>query len=244
MESISQCLKPTRWRYQIDFSEYATANNRKKKVRGRYKRLFKIKNLRLLLFPESKAAINVFAYFFIAETGDVSSTVLQPLIRCGCLHNDPGHLSTFWEALLHHLSCLAGSISKELNLDVLEAVFPLSVPHFNVLHDGLVKVTHQFPRKAAHMVEHLEAQQVPHLALVHWQIQLQDVKVAQHEEIKGQLVVFYGHSIQTRQELLWGVESLLPVKSGRKHGGKAHTAAGHTLTEAFQYPVRGFSRFF
>lgn len=107
----------------------------------------------------------------------------QPLIRCGCLHNDLRDLSNLWGAMLHEVSSLTPSISKELNLDVLKAVLPLSVPHFNVLHDGLVEVTHQFPGKASHVVEHLEAQQVPHLALVHWQIQLQDVKVAQHEEI-------------------------------------------------------------
>lgn len=107
---------------------------------------------------------------------------------------------------------LAHSISKELYFDVLKAVLPLTVSSLNVLYDSLVKVPDHFPGEAAHMVEHLETQQVPHFAFIHRQLQLQDVEVAKHEEIQGQVVVVHRHSIQTRQELLRGVESFLPVE--------------------------------
>lgn len=137
------------------------------------------------------------------------------LIRCGCLHDDFRDLSDLWEAMFHHFFGafrLTHGVSKELYFNVLKAVFPLAVPCLNVLYDSLMKVPDQLPGKAPHVVEHLKTQQVPHFAFVHRQLQLQDVKVAQHEQIQGQVVVLHRHTFQTRQELLWGVESLLPVE--------------------------------
>ena len=139
----------------------------------------------------------------------------HPLIRRGCLHDDFRDLSNLWEAVFHHLNCafrLTHSVTEELHFNVLEAVLPLAVPGLDVLYDGLVEVPDQLPGKAPHVVEHLKTQQVPHFAFVHRQLQLQDVKVAQHKQIQGQVVVLHRHAAQTRQELLRGVEGLLPVE--------------------------------
>lgn len=139
----------------------------------------------------------------------------HPLIRCGCLHDDLRDLSNLWKAMLHHFYSAfrrTHSVSKELHFNVLKAVLPLAVPSLDVLYDSLMKVPDQLPGKAPHVVEYLKTQQVPHFAFVHRQLQLQDVKVAEHEEVQGQIVVLNRHTIQTRQELLWGVEGLLPVK--------------------------------
>lgn len=117
--------------------------------------------------------------------------------------------------MFHHFCSafrLARGISKELDFDVLKAVLPLTVSSLNVLYDSLMKVPDHLPGEAADVVEHLETQQVPHFAFIHRQLQLQDVEVAQHEEIQGQVVVIHRHSIQTRQELLRGVEGFLPVE--------------------------------
>lgn len=139
----------------------------------------------------------------------------HPLIGCGRLHYDLRDLSNLWEAMFHHFYSalrLTHSIPKELHLNVLKAVLPLAVPSLNVLYDSLMEVPDQLPGEAPHVVEHLETQQVPHFAFVHRQLQLQDVKVAQHEEIQRQVVVLHRHAIQTGQELLWGVQGLLPVE--------------------------------
>lgn len=141
--------------------------------------------------------------------------MVHPLIRCGCLHKDFRDPSNLWEAVFHHFHSafrLTHSVSKELYFNVLEAVLPLAVPGLNVLYDCLMEVPDQLPGKAPHVVEHLETQQVPHFAFVHRQLQLQDVKVAQHEEVQGQVVVLHRHATQTREELLWGVEGFLPVE--------------------------------
>ena len=117
--------------------------------------------------------------------------------------------------MFHHFYSgfrLAHSISKELYFNVLKAVLPLAVSSLNVLYDSLVKVPDHFPGKAPDMVEHLKTQQVSHFAFVHRQLQLQDVKVAQHEEIQGQGVILHKRTVQTRKELLRGVEGLLPVE--------------------------------
>lgn len=139
----------------------------------------------------------------------------HPLIRRRCLHDDLRDLSNLWEGVFHHLHSAFSwtrSVAKELHFNVLEAVLPLAIAGLDVLYDGLVEVPDQLPREAPHVVKHLETQEVSYFAFVHGKLQLQDVEVAQHEQIQGQAVVLHRHAVQAREELLRGAEGFLPVE--------------------------------
>lgn len=118
---------------------------------------------------------------------------------------------------LFHLLCgaarLADRAAEELGFDVLKAVFPLPIPRLDVQYDGLVKIPYSLPGETSDVVKNLETKEMPHFAFIDGQVQLQDVEVAQHEEIQGQVVVLNRHPVHTGKELLRGVERLLLVES-------------------------------
>lgn len=86
------------------------------------------------------------------------------------------------------------AVSEELAPEVLKAVAPATPAGLDLLEHHAVEEADELPRVAAQPVEHLVTQQVAEFALFAAQAHLEQLEVAQHEEVEREAVVAPGRA--------------------------------------------------